>query len=46
MFAVEILIDTLWTLASSHTLLVDAEAQKQRFIESDVSPDTLRIVER
>lgn len=34
MFKVEMIIDGEWQDASSHTLLVDAEIQKQRFIDA------------
>ena len=43
MFIVKQLVDGEWIDASSHTQEVDAQSQKQRFIENGTAEETLKI---
>lgn len=45
MFVVELFTDNTWIIISSHSLLKDAESQKQRFIDFGTNEICLRIQE-
>jgi hypothetical protein len=44
MYTVEILNGSVWEQASAHTLMEDALDQAQRFVNSGISAENLRLV--
>jgi hypothetical protein len=44
-YRVEILQDSVWLPASSHTLRVDADAQLERFVAGGTPAESLRVIE-